>query len=772
MALEGVNQGLAGFAQFGQQQLKNKGQRILNEGAQMDLNTKQANQNLALMETFGVVKLNEDTARYELTDNFYEAYQKIPEGERGAIFNGDSLFGAYTDKDGKKKMGELGSAIAVEKKVPTSMKDENGNPTEEGKQFLASGQKGIIIPTKREDGMFSFLTRNRSADESDDEGIVLSPAEFGGLMEFRANKLNVLSDADRARAGNVASQQAGTLQGQGTGSNNVTADDQMDMLQGVYNQADGDENIAGTGSQTDVLGGLLEQWKNKIGEERQSILNAQTQNAAPRQGQIGIDFKNEKAEFFKQINADKVNKDTPLTLLKNTGDFKTLLPSLTAVIDGNFDSKDGNAYPTKTALYNFWKSKEGNEGSSRLSKDWQAVQNDPTQLAELASEYLPAVKQQLTDAGYDLKYLEDFVSGDAKDVTAPVTDVEFPEYPDLSNITTKEGALELLESGKMDNLLTPDLIAEAQKKLTDEGVTDAGSFKKAVKEQRIKNPYAYATIMAMYMAPAGRASATETAVQRNEILNLLATDDQSQTKQELIARQESIASTSATGLKAAQTRFNQIEDRIVQEYDDAILALTSGEEDANFTGKAQVAMSSLDGLLDKVPGDMELGYLKQISGSLFQKNKTLVAGTILNDPTVLDTEADFWYGIPIRLLDKDFWGDIAAPDANRSNLKRYGSQLGWRVNAKGEPVELVMTTRRGGKIIESEQGIDYGRLANKFDDRQMRVIRASFPPLSRTNKIQKKDKSIIDYSDLDPNRFDGAPSQSDLRAAALAQAGA
>ena len=59
MALKGVNQGLAGFAQFGQQQLKNKGQRILNEGAQMDLNTKQANQNLALMETFGVVKLNE-----------------------------------------------------------------------------------------------------------------------------------------------------------------------------------------------------------------------------------------------------------------------------------------------------------------------------------------------------------------------------------------------------------------------------------------------------------------------------------------------------------------------------------------------------------------------------------------------------------------------------------------------------------------------------------------------------------------------------------------
>ena len=325
MALKGVNQGLAGFAQFGQQQLKNKGQRILNENAQMDLNVKQANQNLALMETFGVVKVNPTTARYELTDNFYEAYQKIPEGERGAIFNGDSLFGAYTDKDGKKKMGELGSAITVEKKVPTSMKDENGDPTEEGKQFLASGQKGIIIPTKREDGMFSFLTRNRSADESDDEGIVLSPAEFGGLMEFRANKLNVLSDANRARAGNLVSQQAENLQGQGMGSSDITVDDQLDM---IYNQADSDENIAGTGSQTDVLGGLLEQWKNKIGEERQSILNAQTQNAAPRQGQIGIEFKKEKEATPEGVLTKKLD-----SLLKE------------AKIDGAFSISDQESLP-------------------------------------------------------------------------------------------------------------------------------------------------------------------------------------------------------------------------------------------------------------------------------------------------------------------------------------------------------------------------------------------------------------------------------------------
>lgn len=766
MALKGVNQGLAGFAQFGQQQLKNKGQRILNENAQMDLNVKQSNQSIALMETSGLVNFNPNSNRYEISEDYLTNYNKIPESERGGILNGDSLFPAYTDRDGKKKMGELGAAITVADKVPTSMKDENGNPTEEGKKFLADGKKGIIIPTKKEDGLFSFLTRNRSADPDDDEAIVLSPSEFGALIEFRANKLNVTRDPDRVTAGNLVLSQADNLQGQGTGSKDVTVDDQMDMLQGIYNQADSDENIAGTGNQTDVLGGLLGQWKQTISQDKQDRIDAQ--GTGPRKGQIGVEFKKEKEEFFKKVNLDKVNRNTELTLIRDTGDFKKLIPSIETVIDGSFDPKGGESFPTNTALYKFWKSKEGNEGSSRMSKDWQAVQNDPTQLAELASEYLPAVKQQLSDAGYDLKYLEDFVSGDAKGVTAPV--VEFPEYPDLSNITTKEGALELLESGKMDNLLTPELIAEAQKKLTDEGVTDAKSFKEAVKEDRIKNPYAYAAIMASYMYKgAGEGDASKI---RNEILNLLDTGDPSQTKKGLVAQQESMASTAATSLKAAQTRFTQIEDRVIQELDDAILALTSGEEDANFTGKAQVAYSSLDGLLDKVPADQELGYLRRISGTLFRKNQTLVAGTVLTDPTVLDTEANTFYGFPVRLFDKDFWGDIAAPDANTRNIKRYVGQLGWRVDAEGRPVELVMTTRRGGKTIESEQGIDYSRLANKFDDKQMRVIRASFPKLSNTNKIQRKDKSIIDYSDLDPNRFDGAPSQSDLRAAALAQAGA
>ena len=641
MALKGVNQGLAGFAQFGQQQLKNKGQRILNENAQMDLNTKQANQNLALMETFGVVKLNEDTARYELTDNFYEAYQKIPEGERGAIFNGDSLFGAYTDKDGKKKMGELGSAITVEKKVPTSMKDENGDPTEEGNEFLASGQKGIIIPTKREDGMFSFLTRNRSADESDDEGIVLSPAEFGGLMEFRANKLNVLSDANRARAGNLASQQAETLQGQGMGSSDITTDDQLDM---IYNQADSDENIAGTGSQTDVLGGLLEQWKNKIGEERQSILNAQTQNAAPRQGQIGIEFKKEKEEFFKKVNLDKINRNTELTLLSNTGDFKKLLPNIQTVIDGNFDPTKGGQ-PTKTALFNFWKTKEGNEGKPRISKDWQTVQNDPKQMADLAAEYLPAVKQQLSDAGYDLKYLEDFVSGDAKGVTAPV--VEFPEYPDLSNITSKEEALELLDSGKMNNLLTPELIAEAQKKLTDEGVTDAKSFKEAVKEDRIKNPYAYATIMAMYMAPAGKASPTDTTIQRNEIFNLLATDDPSQTKKGLVKQQESIANTKATIAKNLAAAGKSVRDELIvaetdlrTKLDTAISSIEDKSGDSNVAGDYKVAITSVLGMIDLYENlGMEDGAaaLRARDPRAFTKMKEVIS-------SAADTEvtASFW----------------------------------------------------------------------------------------------------------------------------------
>lgn len=740
MALKGVNQGLAGFAQFGQQQLKNKGQRILNENAQMDLNVKQANQNLALMETFGVVKVNPTTARYELTDNFYEAYQKIPEGERGAIFNGDSLFGAYTDKDGKKKMGELGSAITVEKKVPTSMKDENGDPTEEGKQFLASGQKGIIIPTKREDGMFSFLTRNRSADESDDEGIVLSPAEFGGLMEFRANKLNVLSDANRARAGNLVSQQAENLQGQGMGSSDITVDDQLDM---IYNQADSDENIAGTGSQTDVLGGLLEQWKNKIGEERQSILNAQTQNAAPRQGQIGIEFKKEKEEFFKKVNLDKINRNTELTLLRNTGDFKKLLPNIQTVIDGDFDPTKGGQ-PTKTALFNFWATKEGNEGKPRMGKDWQTVQNDPKQMADLAAEYLPAVKQQLSDAGYDLKYLEDFVSGDAKGVTAPT--VEFPEYPDLSNITSKEEALELLDSGKMDNLLTPELIAEAQKKLTDEGVTDAKSFKEAVKEDRIKNPYAYATIMAMYMAPAGKASPSDTTVQRNEIFNLLATDDPSQTKKGLVVRQESIANTRATIAKnlseAGKARREEIKKErteLRKNLDTALLSISNTgkkAKDGNVAGDYKVAITSLLGVIDMYEdiGTMTntpidgARALQAVDKPTFTKAKELISSAA--DTEVKDTNWPF---------SSDFWGDLFTRSGDKDSLFKLNfDNLAVIRDSKTRAKKIVAIQTDGTYRIEADQSTSAFNLQETLSPEVYNILLRILPDVSNSGKFNQE----------------------------------
>ena len=736
MALKGVNQGLAGFAQFGQTQLKNKGQRILNEGAQMELDTKKANENLALMETFGVVKVNPTTARYELTDNYLEAYNKIPESERGGIFNGDSLFPAYTDKDGEKKMGELGSAITINK-LPTSMKDENGNPTEAGKQFIADGKKGLVIPTKREDGMFSFLTRNRSAEEEDDEGIVLSPTEFGGLLEFRANKLNVLSDPNRARAGNLTSQEAENLQGQGMGSSNITTEDQLDML---YNKVDSDENIAGGGGQTDVLGGLLEQWKASIGEDRQNILDAQTQTQGTglRQGQIGIDFKNEKEEFFKKINLDKIKNNTDLTLIKNTGDFKKLIPSIETVIDGSFDPKGGASFPTNTALFRFWKTKEGNEGSSRMSKDWQAIQNDPTQLAELASEYLPAVKQQLSDAGYDLKYLEDFASGDATSVQAPSTQVEFPDYPDLSSITTKEGALELLESGKMDNLLTPDLIAEAQKKLTDEGVNDAESFKKAVKEERIKNPYAYATIMAMYMAPAGKASPTDTTIQRNEIFNLLATDDPSQTKQELVARQESIVKTKseiaknlAAADKSVRAELIVAETDLRTKLDAALKSMTDESGDSNVAGDYKVAITSTLGMIDLYESlGMEDGALalRARDPRAFKKMKEVIA-------SAADTELKG----AVFPLSFEFWGDLLERSRDKKTLFTLNfDNLAVIRDSKDKATKIVAIQTDGTYRIEADQSTPAFNMQESLSPEIYNILLRILPDVSNNKKFNKK----------------------------------
>jgi len=129
----------------------------------------------------------------------------------------------------------------------------------------------------------------------------------------------------------------------------------------------------------------------------------------------------------------------------------------------------------------------------------------------------------------------------------------------------------------------------------------------------------------------------------------------------------------------------------------------------------------------------DLGLLRKLGGeSTFQRVRSLISGMVYTGG-VLDSEPNFFYGIPIRQFDKDFWGDILAAD-DPGGFANYADRLAWRTDSEGKPVELVVVNRVGGRTFESEEGIDYGRLERKMGPKQMRILRLVIPPLTNPNE--------------------------------------
>ena len=183
--------------------------------------------------------------------------------------------------------------------------------------------------------------------------------------------------------------------------------------------------------------------------------------------QEGINFNEEKARIFKEINSERSNRNTRFPLLTNAGKLEQLLPSLKSIQEG--DLRD-MPYATSTGLYNFWKSKTGNEGKTRIGNEWKSVMGNPDELKTLAAEYEAGIKQQISNAGYDLRYLEDYQQGDptttggtttvtrTRTVTPdPVTtpfEEAFPELVGLTGDALDNAVQGLIEQGRFDTILT------------------------------------------------------------------------------------------------------------------------------------------------------------------------------------------------------------------------------------------------------------------------------------------------------------------------------
>ena len=368
---------------------------------------------------------------------------------------------AETDSDAKAAL----EAQAARYKLP----DDNENKL-----------RAYVTPAINADRKFALLNRF-GTDSPDDVPLAFSQDEIEGFYRARADKLNL--DRQRLKPGDAMEADL-----------RANAEDQPLLAsRGVGVEGYTTQGVGDTVTPESDLGGAKEElldmvFDPEVGREDtlfglKQLKELYAQNPlvttpAPYEEeyqetitdpkvQEGIDFNDEKARIFKEINRERSNRNTRFPLLTNAGKLEELLPSLKSIQEGDLSDM---RYPTTTGLYNFWKSKTGNEGKTRIGKEWQSVMNSPEELKVLAAEYETGIKQQISNAGYDLRYLEDYQQGDAtttggtttvtktRTVTPdPITtpfEEAFPELVGLTGDALDNAVQGLIQDGRFDTILT------------------------------------------------------------------------------------------------------------------------------------------------------------------------------------------------------------------------------------------------------------------------------------------------------------------------------
>jgi hypothetical protein len=726
------------FAQFGRQGLLNQQTRQGMEMNQLALDSENANRALNEFEGAGIVQFNPDNNTYMVAPDWYQKLQQVPETERQSLLAGvQSYLGAYEDK-GKVEVGQISGLVPVKGKLPTSLQDSS----EEEKQAWLSDPNNVAfaVPIKRKDGILSFITRNRSSSPDDDEAVILSGSQVASWIGARANKLNRLRNPEAYRAGAILNQQRGTLAPTGTGQAGVTFDTLMDELTNELDRVETNPELAGTGAQTDSLGQVLSLWETSYDENLKKQYNQQnvggTSDASdPRVGQRGIEFKEAKNQAFKDMDKEAGKTKSKVPLLKGGGGLANISTQIPGIIDGSVSGKDIK-YSTNTVLYNFWKTKEGNEGLTRNSDEWKAVTSDAEAMKQLAGEYFPAAKQQMSDAGFDLRYLEDYTDvGDVKEITAPMVQSDFPDMPDLTGITTKEQALELLDSGKLSQILSQEVIDRSRTLLQEQGITDSTSFNKAVQEGKIKDPYIHSLIIANAIAGPG-ATQTNIRAQALELFNNIKTGDPQAGPRQLVADQINLMNTKADYLKWLATQSSTYRDAIKEQmsklddaWDETSLAYFSKEDDANYEGNYVNALTSTEGFLNelKLAGVNDpLGYIKKVlSPTTYEKISNGLSRNIY------DSLGSNW-----NIFTADFWSDI--PRENNPNaLSNAIDTMGTLVDSQGRVTKFVRIKRVGGRIIEVEGSDTPANILNQTDPRTYNILIRMLPVVNRQDNGQQ-----------------------------------
>lgn len=769
------------FGNFGQQQLANRQTQQQIEVQQRILDADTAAKTLTSLRRKNFIGLNKQAGRVELKeDAALDNFANLSAEEANTLFNLNSALPAYTTKDKKLDFGTIGKPVVATNKLPTWLKDKPENElTNEEKtlkeEYLSGKRKVYIMPIKKKDGMFSFVTRGRSEDEFDNEAVVLDSFQVMGLMNSRLDSLlgygDVESQAYAEELAQIREYLGGEPLGQGVGDSGVTVgglmEEEKQRLNDAYSglsQVTQDMNLAGKGSQLDALGMFLEQLRGSVDAETKKRWDAVgqtggTEDAAGKVTQQGGTFNQEKAATFKEIDKVSRGSKSKIPLLKNGGGIDNIATQIPGIIDGSISGKDIK-YSTSTALFNFWKTKKGNEGATRLSDQWKSVQNDPKALQGLADEYYKAVKQQISDAGFDLKFLEDYA--DVQDTqtidtrTAGATTIQTPDLsdlPDLQGIKTKDDALSLIQSGQLDTLLSPEDLEKFKKALTDAGVTDAESFNKAVKEKKIDNPYLFSMIIAhatggAYSKEQGVDARKERTERALALFNAIETGDPSTTPLEQLQQLSTMTQNAFTNRKNYLDALNKqskeqreaiqkVQDNIIDELDAAMTAFTSRDQEENKTGPYRIAMNSMLGYVDQlgIAGlEDPLGAIAVTNPTLFRKFKDVLGQAI--DFEVSQGEK---YDSALLPPDAEWWGDLflRSEDPSKGFIAKY-EDLVWVTDSKDGLLKLAR--RRESGDVEADQSIPLSVVREFIGPELTQVLTRIIPTVDQVYQQRQQNK--------------------------------
>jgi len=717
--------------------LKREALKTQTEIAEFGLDANKANREISFLDSIdGFMDLNAETGLYELGEGYLEAFQNMDPRTRQYVLNTNTSLNQYINTKAREgsgvEQGEVGGPIVINKNkqgkplVPTSLTDRRAEAEASGNadalaaadkdinDWISGGKSVVMVPLKRKDGKFSFFTRNRT-DREDDNTLLLSGAEFGSLLQGRVNQLYTAINPTMSRKAQALSQPdiQQTLGVTGTGTDGVTTDTLMDDVrvtgQEAYNAIDnpnsqirGADQSVGLQSATALIqkgisADKLEKWNDykAAGTTQTSSIEGVSDVDLLKGLQPGGQY-----DFFK-LSADEQRE----VLSKLGGN------TLGGRIGVNKKAQDNLLTSGNVPLRRYTDTVNVKKGKRTVPQS--------TSVVELERQAPQTITQggvtYTADPGSTNLTQQQFMDG-----------IDMSQYPDLSKVTTKKAALDLVNSGKLTDFMSDDLVASYKIALQNAGVNSGESFKQAVADKKVQNPFLASLVVASALAGP---ETTESDVRNlaTSLVNNIKTGDPSVDSGELLQAARQNIDTRQAFLnyrkdlsKDAKEAQDETLDNLVTTLDAAIADLS--DEDGGASSAYRIARTEIDAFLNDIPDNLDkLGILKNSTGKgqrVFQKVKTLVSESAYNK---LDQNFNFFSA--------DFWGDIPAPK-NSDAFANAFENMAWRVDAKGTPIELVTVETFGGQLTEAEQSLSAQRIENAVGPTDYAILLRVLPVLN------------------------------------------